>query len=532
MKRRDLLKGFASLPLLGVFGWGIFRKKSDDEKIKKKILTELNIKAKSPTQTGSMSGDVIRLGIVGAGGRGRHLMRAAGYADPEWLKKIEEANNKNSLDKRLETYLNQESLNIKFTAVCDVFDEHTAIASNTVNATIGEKPKEYRNYRELLNDPNVDAVIIATPDHWHAPIATEAIRAGKHVYVEKCMTHKVEETFELRNAVLENNDVVFQLGHQHRQTESFLTAMDIIDKNVLGHVSLIEACTNRNDDGGAWQYWINDKANASNVDWKQFLGSAKDIPFNPEHLFRWRKYWAYGTGLSGDLLPHDYDGVNSVLKMGIPDSVMTSGGIYTHRDNREVPDVMQVAMEYPDFSTGSSQEKGKEKGMTFLYSATLGNQHWRPTKMMGHDATLEFGEVLTIYPDHNSTRYKDMLEKKVIETSSPMYSYDPRFKGVDAVTSATSKYFAQKGLLYTHRDGRQVDSTHLHIREWINGIRNGQKVSCGIQEGFEEAISAHMATLSYKTGKRVHWDKDNEKIIIHGMEDADLDSIIMNPDKV
>jgi hypothetical protein len=208
---------------------------------------------------------------------------------------------------------------------------------------------------------------------------------------------------------------------------------------------------------------------------------------------------------------------------------MASGGVYTHRDGREVPDVMNVTMEFPDYSTGNSQKKGKEKGMTFLYSATLGNSYWRPTKLMGHDATLELGNSLQVYPDRNSTRYEDFFENNIIKSETPLYSYDPRTKGVDGVTSATAKYFAQKGLLYTYRDGKQVDSTHLHIREWISAIRNGTSISCGIQEGFEEAISAHMASLSYKTGRRVNWDKTNQKIVVEGMEDPDLDALISGP---
>jgi hypothetical protein len=108
------------------------------------------------------------------------------------------------------------------------------------------------------------------------------------------------------------------------------------------------------------------------------------------------------------------------LKMGIPDSVMASGGVYTHRDGRDVPDVLNITMEYPDFTTGTTQKNGKEKGMTFLYTATLGNSYWRPTKLMGHDATLELGNQLTVYPDAFSTRYKDLLESETVETGTPI----------------------------------------------------------------------------------------------------------------
>lgn len=215
--------------------------------------------------------------------------------------------------------------------------------------------------------------------------------------------------------------------------------------------------------------------------------------------------------------------------MGIPDTVMASGGIYTHRDGREVPDVLQILMEYPDFQMGSSQEPGKEKGMTFMYSASLGTNFWRETVLMGHDAAMELGNRLTVYADRNSTRYAPLLKSGKLKPDVPMYAYDPAANGTDAVTSATAKYFMNKGLLYTYRDGKRVDSTFLHIREWLSAIRHDHTVSCGIQEGFEEAITAHMASLSYKTGKQVVWDKANQRIRIPGMEDADLDAIIAAP---
>jgi len=525
MDRRDIIRGLASLPVFGFLAWSYGAKRSRDEKVKNAILKELNITAKAPSTIGSMNGDTLRLGIIGAGGRGRHLMRACGYAEPLWLEEAKALLKEDGKDTRLKTFLEQEDLNVRFTAVCDVFDVHADVGMAAAT-TDDNKPKKYRRYQDLLADKNVDAVIIATPDHLHAPISMDAIRAGKHVYVEKCMTHKITETYELRKLALAHPDIVFQVGHQHRQTLSFLTAMDIIDKNVLGHVSLIQASTNRNDDVGAWQYEINKAASPRTVDWEQFLGPAPKIPFNAEHLFRWRKWWTYGTGLAGDLMTHDYDRINCILKMGIPDSAMSSGGVYTHRDGRDVPDVWNVTMEFPDFTTGSSQAKGKEKGMTFLYTATLGNSYWRTTKLMGHDATLELGNQLSVYPDVFSTRYKELFESKSIDSQTPLYTYDPNMKGVDAVTSATAKYFSQKGLLYTYRDGKRVDSTHLHLREWISAIRNGTAVSCGIQEGFEEAISSHMASLSYKTGRKVYWDKENEKIVIPGMEDADLDELM------
>ncbi|HSG97110.1 MAG TPA: Gfo/Idh/MocA family oxidoreductase, partial [Woeseiaceae bacterium] len=270
---------------------------------------------------------------------------------------------------------------------------------------------------------------------------------------------------------------------------------------------------NRNDDNGAWQYHIHPDGNPDTIDWDAFLGPAPKIPFNAEHFFRWRKWWEYGTGLTGDLLTHDYDRINCLLDMGIPKYCTASGGIYTHRDGRTVPDVLQVNMEYPDFTMGSSQDPGKEKGMTFVYSATLGNQYHRGSLLMGHDATMELGNQLAIQPEHNSTRYRDMIDDGTIDLDVPMYAYDPSGGGIDAVTGATAKYFAQKGLMYTYREGKRVDSTYLHLREWLSAIRNGTPVSCGIEQGFQEAIAAHMSCIAVRLGKRVEWHEAERRLV-------------------
>lgn len=518
--RRDILKGLSTLPILGIFGLSVWGKGQAANQQKTSILSELNINASPPPPMGSMAGQPIRLGIIGYGIRGEQLVQATGFASKKWLSEMKKANEKNKNDNRLQDFLDQENLNVVFTGVCDIFDIKAEEAIQAVT-TDKNKPKRYRSYQEMLASPDIDGVIIATPDHWHAPMAIEALKAGKHVYIEKPMTHTLAETLELQ-AVAQSSKAIFQVGHQHRQTLSFHTAQDIIKKNVLGHISMVQANTNRNSDNGAWQYDIHEKANPKTIDWKQFLGNAPEVPFNKEHFFRWRKWWAYGSGLTGDLLVHDYDRINCVLKMGIPQYVIASGGIYTHRDGRNVPDVIQVAMEFPEYTSGISQEKGKEKGMSFLYSATLGNQFNRNTMLMGHDATMQLdGHTLEIYADSESTRYKKLIQDKVVDPTVPLYSYDPRSNQVDGVTSATAKYFANKGLLYTYRDGKRVDSTHLHIKEWLSAIRNGTKISCGIQEGFEEAITALMGTLSIKTGKRIEWDSNKNKIVDFEVEEID-----------
>lgn len=515
--RRNALKGLLGLPIAAGALWGALSYTSKKKREKKNILETLNIDARRPEASGSMVGDPIRIGIIGFGIRGPQLLRALGKATPAWIE-----DTKNNRPAQLAAFIEQENLNVKITGVCDIFDVR---AEEAVEAFKEDGCKRYRHHEEMIASPDIDAVIIATPDHWHAPIAIKALQAGKHVYVEKPMTHNIRETYELRE-VVRSAKAKFQVGHQHRQTQSFITAKDIIKKKILGHVSLVTTNTNRNSDNGAWQYNIHEKSSPQTIDWAQFLGSAPQIPFNKEHFFRWRKWWAYGSGLSGDLMSHDYDRINCVLEMGMPKSIMASGGIYCHNDGREVPDVFQVSMEYPEFSTGSNREKGLEKGMTFVYSATLGNQYGgRPTLLMGHDGTMELGNTLSVFVDSNSSRFKDQLKNGLMDPEVPVYSYNPAAGDVDAITSATSKYFADKGLLWTYVDGKRVDPTTLHLKEWLSAIRNDTPVSCGIDEGFEEAMTSHMAGVSWKIGRRTEWDAATGRIV--PIEGIDLDEALL-----
>ncbi|MEN8799812.1 MAG: Gfo/Idh/MocA family oxidoreductase [Flavobacteriaceae bacterium] len=522
--RRDVLKGLGGIPILGAVWWAGASNAVSKRRNRSEILEQLNIQPSLPPSVPAVGGDPIRVGIIGFGIRGEQLCRALGFATNEWKEAMKLEAQEDPKHSALKDFMNQDKLHVRLAGVCDIFDVRAEKALNSFN-TDDNKMKRYRTYQEMIRSGEIDAVVIATPDHWHAPMSIDALENGVNVYVEKPMTHTVEETYRLKKAAL-NSKAVFQVGHQHRQTMSFRTAQDIIDKGVIGHVSLIQTNTNRNDDNGAWNYEIHEKASAQTIDWDMFLGSAPKIPFNKNHFFRWRKWWAYGSGLSGDLLTHDYDRLNCVLKMGIPNSVMASGGIYTHNDGRNVPDVLQANMEFPNFSTGSSQVEGKEKGMTFVYSATLGNGFNRPTVLMGHDGTMELGNRLTIWPDGSSTKYAEMLEAEKMNPRTPIYLYDPGANSPDAVSSATSQYFADKGLMWTYINGKRVDSTFLHMREWLSVIRNGGNVSCGIQEGFEEAIAAHMTGLSWKLGRRIEWDVENDKI--KPIEGINFDQVLLS----
>ncbi len=529
--RRNVIKALATAPVLGALAYGVYKKQKYDKTLQdvSDVFSLSNENSGIPDLM--TNGKQIRLGIIGCGIRGKQLLRAIGFATPKAIQELIDEAKKDSRDTRYKDFKEQENLNVVLTGVCDIFDtfaeEGIAAGSNIsregLNGQTGTAPKRYRHYKEMLAADDIDAVIIATPDHWHSTMAIDAAKAGKHVYVEKPLSWTVPETYAVRD-VIKQTDIVFQLGHQGRQVDSYRKAKEIIDKGLLGPISLIEVCTNRNDPNGAWVYDIHPDGNPKTIDWKQFEGDEERVKeymdymnkynllkyvgpeernkFSLERFFRWRCWWDYSTGLSGDLLTHEYDAINQLMGVGIPHSATSSGGVYFFKDGRTVPDVLQTTFEFPD------------NNMTMLYSATLASNRNRGKVIMGHDASMEVGDTLTVKVDSGSTRYKEKLEKGIIKPDVPFYTYVPGKSKVDAITSATELYFAQRGLLYSYLGGKRYDTTFLHIREWLECIRDkNKKVSCGIDAAFEEAITAHMGTRAYLEGRTMYWDKDKEEIV-------------------
>jgi predicted dehydrogenase len=509
LSRRDIIKGLATVPVAGALVYGWYRKHRYDNLFKDALKEEVKLDSLNPVLTRNVPADKqIRLGIIGTGGRGRALLKAAGFLNPEIIDQYLQDAERNSADKRYEEFLEQDPLNVVVNGVCDVYDVNAekgikACANtfrNPSGGEMGKAPKRYSNYKELLAASDIDAVIIATPDHWHGAMTIEAARAGKHAYCEKPLTWRVQETYDVRQAVKESG-IVFQLGHQNRQTESYFRAKEAYEKGVLGKVNLVEVTTNRNSPNGAWVYEIDKEAGPRNIDWDQFSGPAPYHPFSLERFFRWRCWWDYSTGLSGDLFTHEYDAMNQILGLGIPHSAISSGGIYFYKDGRTVPDVLHQTFEYP------------HRDLALVYSASLSSNMPRGKRIMGHDAYMEVGGNLQIYADPESTRYAKKIEEGLIDPERPIYSYTPGMKQVDAITSPTERYFAGRGLLYTYFGGKRVDTSHLHIRDWLNCIRAGGSPSCNIDLAFEEAMTAHMGTIAYLENRTVFWDKDKELIV-------------------
>ena len=519
LNRREILKGLATLPAIAAFFVSLWAKLRRDTIKKSNLLQDLVMEKQAPAIVSSTGSDEhLRIGVIGYGGRGGHLVRGAGFATPEWTDTASENAKNNRLDKGFATFMQQDDLNVSLVGICDLFDVRTEMGIEASKNEIrpGGKPKEtatkYRHYTDLLANDDIDGVIVATPDHWHSRITIDAAKAGKNVYCEKGLTRTFDEAIKVYDAI-KKTGITFQLGHQNRQVDANEKARQIIEQGLLGKINLVELATNRNSPWGAWVWGIHPKGSAQTIDWDTFQQPAPNkIPFGEEALkrfFRWRCWFDYGTGLSGDLLSHDFDAINQMMDLGIPKYASSSGGIYYYKDGRDVPDVWNATFEYPD------------KDLTVLYSATLSSNDPRGNRIMGHDATMQMGgqsgggsvHGFIVKADPESTRYKERLESGIINTQYPIYTYSPGSKQIDGVTSATSKYFASKGLLYTYRDGKRVDPTHLHIKDWLDSIRSGGQPKCNIEVALHEAVACHMATESYLQGRRIEWDPINRKLI-------------------
>jgi len=412
----------------------------------------------APTLLSAMSpNEVVGVGLIGIGVRGyQHLHRVVDIK------------------------------NVQVRGISEIYDYHM---NRGVKDAKNPKVKKYRDYRKMLEDRDIDAVIISTPDHWHAQMVIDAAAAGKDIYCEKGLCRTLDEAKAMVKAV-KTNKRVFQLGHQGRSNPAYYKAREIVDSGMLGKVTLIRCSHFRNSKEPQWRWYssysnfkVPTDATPETIDWVKFLGNAPWQPFNIRRYFHWRCYWDYGTGIAGDLQSHGMDAINTIMQMGIPHSAMTSGGVYYWKDDRETPDTWNVVFDYP------------ERDLAITYQSEFQSSYFSKNgyEFFGKEASMVVSRGVEVYAEEPSEKYAGAVEKARKEAERKNKPY-------------------QAPLLYkaTRADLNPMTD---HMQNFIDCVRSGDVPRCNIDLAFQEAVTIVMAVKSYFEKRKVFWDPEREEIV-------------------
>jgi predicted dehydrogenase len=405
--------------------------------------------------------DRIRLGIVGVGIRGQQDLRAALSAP-----------------------------GVELTAAADVYGGRLTLARELW----GHQVFTTRDYHELLARPDVDAVIIAAPDHWHMQMAVDAMQAGKDVYVEKPMVQALEEGSRMIDAA-RSTDRILQVGSQHVSSIVYAKARELFRAGAIGELNLVEAWINRNSPLGAWQYSIPPDASPETIDWDRFLGRAPRRPFDPVRLFRWRNYRDYGTGIPGDLFVHLFTGIHFVLDAAGPTRAIASGGLRHWNDGRDVPDVMLALYDYPKTPT----HPAFTLSLKVNFAEGAGNAY--VFRFVGPEGVLTIGDnavtLSRLQPAKEPGQTSDTFAKATQEAF--MSAYRVKYSDRPELQPRGDESYAAPP---------RYNSVEDHFRNFFDAMRTRRPVVEDAVFGLRAAGPALLANHSYFENRAIGWDPE------------------------
>ncbi|GAC1473896.1 MAG: Gfo/Idh/MocA family oxidoreductase [Isosphaeraceae bacterium] len=348
---------------------------------------------------------------------------------------------------------------VEIAAVCDVHEPHALRARSLV------KPRTttHRDFREVLDRNDIDAVVVATPDHWHAIPTILACQAGKDVYCEKPLAYRIAEGRAMVEAATKANRIT-QMGNLIHAGENYHRVVEIVRSGILGTVSKARVwiAADRRGLGNP-----PDAAPPPGCDYDFWLGPAPKRPFNPNRFtFNWRYFWDYAGGILCDFCCHIVDPVHWAMEVDAPDSVVACGGRYALVDNAETPDTLEVVYHY---------KKG-EKGFDMVWSQTDANAHGFEGRGLG----IQFqGTEATLVADYD--KFQIFTEKDAkFDLPSPSLERSPG-----------------------------------HHREWINAIKSRQQCSCHFEYGHRLTTVGHLGNMALWSGERLRWDAKTERVLNH-----------------
>jgi predicted dehydrogenase len=379
---------------------------------------------------------------------------------------------------------------VELVAAADVYDGRLTLARERW----GNQLFTTRDYREVLARRDVDAVLIAAPDHLHMQMAVDAMHAGKDVYVEKPMVQQLDEGPRIMETARQTNRIL-QVGSQHPSSIVYGKARELYRAGAIGELNLVEAWINRNSSMGAWQYSIPPDASAQTIDWDRFLGRAPKRPFDPVRLFRWRNYRDYGTGIPGDLFVHLFTGIHFVLDALGPTRAIASGGLRKWNDGRDVPDVMLALYDYP--KTASHPAFTLSLKVNFAEGA--GDAY--VFRFVGPEGVLTIGDNSVTLSRRPAAREPGQTAESFAKATQDAYMKEYRVKYPD-------KPELQPRADETYAAPQRYNSTEDHFRNFFEAVRTRRPVVEDAAFGLRAAGPALLANLSYFESRAIGWNAE------------------------
>ncbi len=392
---------------------------------------------------------------------------------------------------------------VELVAAADLYDGRRG----RVNEVFGKDVVTTRDYREIFARPDIDAVIISTPDHWHAKLAIEAMQAGKNVYCEKPMVQKLEDGGRVIAAQRQTKKVL-QVGSQFVSSIVYDKAKELFKSGAIGELNLIEASWKRNSAIGAWQYSIPPDASPQTIDWERFVGDAPKRPFDAVRFFRWRNYSDYGTGIPGDLFVHLFSGIHHVLGSNGPAQILSTGGLRYWKDGRDAPDVILGLYNYAktethpafniSFMANFVDGSGGESGIRFVGSEGMMTIVGDSVKLARRGLYQPSErEVVEGYNSVN-TFAKEMREKFAAQHRAEAVKNPARPQ-----LEASSEYKAPEG----------YDDRLDHFHNFFAGIRTGKTITEDAAFGLRAAAPALLTNNSCLEQRMIKWDAEAMKMV-------------------
>ena len=386
---------------------------------------------------------------------------------------------------------------VEFVAACDLYEGRLTRAKEIYGNDIFTS----RDYRDILSKKDIDAVIIATPDHWHEKIAIDAMKAGKAVYLEKPMIKNIDEGHNIIK-VQKDTSTILQVGSQGLSSIYSAKARELYKSGAIGDLIMVEIFNDRYSSEGAWQYPLPPDASPDSIDFDVFLGSAPKVDFDPVRFFRWRNYQDYGTGVAGDLFVHSFSTLNFVIDSYGPQTARSTGGLRYWKDGRDVPDILMTLYDFPQTDTHASFNA------VLRINFVAGNGGGSGFRLIGTEGAMSLGwSGITVTHSRLGWRPSFSLQAYTKEMQNEINKeydaqYEPRRGKMlipeETVFEAPNDY---KG------------SNYDHFYTFFEAMRGNKKIVEDATYGLRAAGAALLSNISYFEDRIVNWDPVNMQLV-------------------